>query len=587
MKPLLTLLLFLSSILPASAAHDSRLERHADGSATLMVDGSPYIIIGGETGNSMASCRIDVDKVMLDAVAHGYNTVLIPMAWELIEPRQGEFDFSSVDTILDSARSHGLKVVPLWFGAWKNSMSCYAPAWFKRDTATYPRAMTRSGKSLEIASAFSPAVYEADAKAFRALLRHIADSDTDGTVIMLQIENEIGMLEDARDHSPLAQAEYDKGVPRALISYLKKHKSSLHPTLLKKWRDAGMKSSGSWAQVFGDDIYTNELFQAYNYALYVERLAREARAILPSMPLYVNAAMNSRGRQPGQYPSGGPLAHLKDIWHAGAPTVDLLAPDLYDGDITSWLASYALADNTLFVPEIKATPANAAQAYYAVGEHKAVGLSPFAYNLRPTADIAYQREGNQRLQSLAPLLATGKKRTQSWGLYFTPDSITRTIIGDGLRIKASHYFTLPWDPRATDGSTWPETGGLILRLAPMDYIIAGSGIVLTFDPADNSPEATTPALGEDGFVLTGKDTPTPSSSSTPSTAKKQSLTPSTPSTSSTVKRTGLASVEEVSVNPDGSLTRVRTFNGDETHQGRHVRIGVDEFKILHVTLYPY
>jgi len=584
MKSLFTLILLLTTAFHATAAHDSRLERHTDGSATLTVDGKPYVIIGGETGNSMASCRADIDKVMLDAVAHGYNTLLIPMAWELIEPRQGEFDFSSVDNILGTARSHGLKVVPLWFGVWKNSMSCYAPAWFKRDTGTYPRAMTRSGKPLEIASAFSTAVYEADAKAFSALLRHIADTDTDGTVIMLQIENEIGMLEDARDYSPLAQAEYNKGVPEALTSYLRKHKSSLHPTVLKKWRDAGMKSSGAWAQVFGDDIYTDEIFQAYNYALYVERLAREARTIFPTMPLYVNAAMNSRGRKPGQYPSGGPLAHLKDIWHAGAPTVDILAPDLYDGDITSWLATYALADNPLFVPEIKATQGNSAQAYYAVGEHRAIGLSPFAYNLRPDSDIAYQREGNTKLQSLIPLLIgthknTGpSKRQKAWGLYFTPDSTTRTIISDGLGIKASHYFTLPWDPRATDGSTWPETGGLILRLAPMNYIVAGSGIVLTFDPADNTPDASSaPALGEDGFLLTGTTQPTVKPHSA-SSAKKPS---------STVKRIGLASVEEVTVNPDGTMTRVRTLNGDETHQGRHVRIGVDGFKILHVTLYPY
>lgn len=592
MKSLLTLTLLITSIFTAAAAHDSRLGRHPDGSATLMVDGAPYIIIGGETGNSMASCPADVEAVMDDAVAHGYNTVLIPVAWELIEPRQGEFDFSSVDTILTSARDHGLKVVPLWFGAWKNSMSCYAPAWFKRDTARYPRAMTRDGKPLEIASAFSPAVYEADAKAFKALLRHIADADKDGTVIMLQIENEIGMLEDARDHSPLAQAEYDKGVPKALMSHLRKNKSTLHPTLLDKWRDAGMKSSGSWSEVFGDDIYTDELFQAYNYALYVEGLAREARKVFPDMPLYVNAAMNSRGRKPGQYPSGGPLAHLKDIWHAAMPTVDILAPDLYDGNVTAWFSAYALPDNPLFVPEIKATRANAAQAYYVVGEHGAVGLSPFAYNLRPQGEFAYQREGNTRLQSLTPLLGKDSK-DKTHGLYFTPDSTTRTIIDDGVRIKASHYFTLPWDPRATDGSVWPETGGLIIRLSPMDYIVAGSGIVLTFDPAGNTPDsAPAPTLGEDGFVLTGvNDGQAPSPKpSTPSTAKDTPSTPSTPSTPltpSTAKRLGLASVEEVAVNPDGSLTRIRTFNGDETHQGRHVRIGVDEFKILHVMLYPY
>ena len=572
MKSIFTLLLLLSTVLSAAARHDSRLERQPDGSATLMVGGKPYIIIGGETGNSMASSPADIRSCMIDAAEHGYNTVLIPVAWELIEPRQGHYDFSSVDTIIASARHHSLKIIPLWFGAWKNSMSCYAPAWFKRDTATYPRAVTSSGRQLEIASAFSPAVYEADARAFRSLLRHIANTDTAGTVIMLQLENEIGMLEDARDHSELAQAEYDKGVPSRLVSYLKKHTSTLHPTLMRKWREAGMKSSGSWTQVFGDDIYTDELFQAYNYALYVERLACEARKVFPSMPLYVNAAMNSRGRRPGQYPSGGPLAHLKDIWHAGAPTVDILAPDLYDGGIASWLAAYALPDNPLFVPEIKATPANAAQAYYAVGRHRAIGLSPFAYNLRPAADRPRQREGNTLLLTLTPLLhstpSAGHSTPFTEGFYFTPDNPADTILCDGLSIRASHYFTLPWDPRATDGTPWPDTGGLIIRLSPMDYIVAGTGLVLTFEPAGTAASGTTPLLGEDGFLLTGTDT---AASAAPSSAG----------------RIGLASVEEVSVAPDGTLTRLRTLNGDETHQGRHVRIGVDDFKILHVTLYPY
>lgn len=43
-----------------------------------------------------------------------------------------------------------------------------------------------------------------------------------------------------------------------------------------------------------------------------------------------------------------------------------------------------------------------------------------------------------------------------------------------------HFFTLPWDPRATDGSKWPEGGGLIVKLAKNEYIIAGNGIVVVF-----------------------------------------------------------------------------------------------------------
>ena len=116
---------------------------------------------------------------------------------------------------------------------------------------------------------------------------------------------------------------------------------------------------------------------AWNYAKYVEHLAKTARK-LTTRPLYVNAAMNSRGRKPGEYPSAGPLAHLKDIWHAAAPTKDFLSPDLYDKGFTDWVAKYALPDNVLFIPEIRRGAGNAAQALYVLGEHDAIGLGPFS-----------------------------------------------------------------------------------------------------------------------------------------------------------------------------------------------------------------
>ncbi len=570
-----TFLLALSLLSALFINAESHLERQ--GTATrLMVDGKPYIIIGGETGNSMASCREDVDTCIAIAKAHGYNTVLFPVAWELIEPQKGRFDFTSVDDIISRAAANDLRVVLLWFGAWKNSMSCYTPLWFKQDTKTYPRARTRSGKPLEIASAFSQNVFDADAAAFTKLLRHINDTDTAGTVIMLQIENEIGMLEDARDHSKLAEAAYRKGVPSELVKYLNKNKKSLHPALLSKWQEAGMKQSGSWAELFGDDIYTDELFMAYNYAGYVEGLAEIARSIFPTMPLYVNAAMNSRGRRPGEYPSAGPLAHLKDIWHAAAPSVDFLSPDLYDKGFVDWVAAYALSDNPLFIPEIKTADGNSAQAYYVIGEHNAIGMCPFAYNLRGNrAAMARQKEGNERLKSLTPLISRHLGTGTMNGLYFDADSITRTIERDGIAVKASHYFTLPWDSRATDGSVWPATGGLIIQIAPMEYVIAGTGIVLTFNPSAKTQDE--PLLGEDGFLLDGSNRRTADSTSTAASTDKNS----------SATRIGLGQVEEIAVNPDGTFTRLRTFNGDETHQGRHVRIGVDDFKILHVKLYEY
>lgn len=556
----------LCALLCVTVIQAADISLHKQGSATqLYVDGKPFVILGGELGNSSASSPADIARIFPKLQRMNLNTVLVPVYWDMVEPVEGDFDFSLIDTTLEEARRCGLKVVFLWFGAWKNSMSCYAPSWFKSDYKKYPRAYTSEGKPLEIASAFSENVYQADSRAFKAWLGHLADVDKEGTVLMVQIENEIGMLEDARDYSAAAQREYDKGVPSQLIAFLEKNKKSLHPQLLERWRDNGMKRAGSWREVFGDDIYSDEYFMAWNYAAYVERLAREARDIL-GRPLYVNAAMNSRGRKPGEYPSAGPLAHLKDIWHAAAPTVDILSPDLYDKGFTDWVAQYHTSDNPLFIPEIRRFDGNAAQAYYIIGEHDAIGISPFSIENGSDSPQSTPVRGYAALRDLMPLLVKYQGKGVMNGFYFDNDSTERILRHDGLKITANHYFTLPWDPRATDGSEWMPMGGVIIRLAPDEYIIAGTGIVVKFE---NETESSVKRnLGEDGFLNAGSDR-----NAAPSWGGGM--------------RAGLASVDEVAVNPDGTLRFVRRYNGDETHQGRHVRIGVDDFQVLHVKLYQY
>ena len=336
----------------------------------------PCPILGGELSNSAATSVADIDEVMPRMRALGLNTVLVPAYWEVF----------------------------LWFGAWKNSMSCYTPAWFKKDTKRFPRAMTAEGKQMEIASCFSDNVLQADLKAFSALMRHIHEKDPQReVVIMMQIENEIGMLESARDHSPLAEKAY------------------------KEER---------WAEHYGTDEYADEKFMALSYARYVEHLALAAREI-HDMPLYVNAAMNSRGRRPGEYPSAGPLAHLIDFWHEGAPSIDLLAPDIYDTGFKSWCAQYAMplrpqdggtVKNRLFIPESRCCENSGVRALYAFGEHQALGFSPFAI------DQASEKETESvtKAYTLLRQVFNVKRSLNSWGLLFDQEDRERIIDDDGV-----------------------------------------------------------------------------------------------------------------------------------------------------------
>lgn len=525
----------------------------------LAIAQTEFPILGGELSNSAATSVEDIDEVMPRMKTLGLNTVLVPAYWELMEPVEGKFDFTLIDRTILQARKLQLKVVFLWFGAWKNSMSCYAPSWFKQDVKRFPRAKTAQGKPLEIASCFSEQVFQADNKAFEALVKHISETGSD-VVQMIQVENEIGMLEDARDHSSMAEAIYKKGVPHELISYLSKNKKSLHPWLKQRVNFSGK----SWTEVFGDDIYTDEIFMAYYYAKYVGRLCETARRYT-QMPLYVNAAMNSRGRKPGQYPSAGPLAHLIDLWHCGAPQLLCLAPDIYDTGFKSWAAQYALPNNRLFIPESRCCENSGARALYAFGEHRALGFSPFAI------DQASPGETENITKAYALLRQISSYSLKSWGLLFDQQDKERIITDDNTVITCRHYYTLPWDPRATDGSVWPEGGAVLIKLGNNDYLLAGTGIVVVFASTYEKAHEQQQVLGEDGFVAVG----------TQSDIKHQ------PSTSFNGSRKGIVNVDEVNIDKNGKMQYLRRLNGDQDHQGRHVRIACGDWKILHVRLYDY
>lgn len=568
----------------AETRHGFTLHKLSQGNGYLTVDGKPFIILGGELGNSSATSAADIDSIFPRLKAAGLNTILVPAYWDLIEPAEGKYDFSLIDHAILRANDLDLRLVFLWFGAWKNSMSCYAPLWFKSDYERFPRARNASGTPLEIASAFSPNVVEADCRAFSKLMNHIADTDKGHRVIMMQIENEVGMLESARDHSLTADSAFNEQVPEKLISHLTSHQSSFHPSLLKQWIESGKRTSGTWSELFGTGIETDEIFMAWHYASYIEQLAQSSRSVNPSMPLYVNAAMNSRGRKPGEYPSAGPLAHLKDIWHAAAPSLDLLAPDLYDKGFVDWTNRYSLPDNILFIPEIRLSPDNGSQALFAVGERGAIGFSPFSIEniSSPRLGMAYDI-----IAQLTPLIATARTNpTDIRGVWFDADSDEIVISPDSasdLRLSCRHFFTLPWDSRANDGSQWPEAGGIIIRLDTDEFIVAGTGIVVNFDLDDDIRAGM--QLGEDGFLATGS----PNTQSLPdNNSPSGQIKPSFNESGAATERVGIGQVAEVKVNQsDGSITPIRYLNGDETHQGRHVRIGVDDFKILHVKLYRY
>src|SRR3954471_6820511 len=210
----------------ADQAHNSTNEGmpqlRRQGSATqLIVDGSPFLVIGGELHNSSSSSIEYMQPIWQRMRDLNINTVLTPVSWELIEPTEGSFDFALVDDLIRAARSHDLRLIVLWFGSWKNGMSSYIPLWVKQDSARFPRVLIHISEPLEVLSTLVEANWQADARAFAALMHHLAEFDgQDHTVIMVQVENEVGVLGDSRDRCEAANSAYAGPVPPALLAYL-------------------------------------------------------------------------------------------------------------------------------------------------------------------------------------------------------------------------------------------------------------------------------------------------------------------------------------------------------------------------------
>ena len=317
---------------PAASASDiPHLQKQ--GTATqLIVDGKPFLARCGELLNNSATSLEYMKPVWAKLVETNLNIVIAGVSWAQIEPAEGKFDFKVVDGVIEGARSHNLRLVLIWFASWKNGLSSYPPDWLKKDFARYPRVQIEKGRTIELLSTLSDANRDADAHAFAALMRHVKEVDgRNHTVVMIQVENEVGVLGDSRDRSPAANKAFEGPVPKELMDYLQKNKETLIPEFRKVWEAAGSKTSGTWEEVFGQGPGTDEIFMAWNYARYVGRVAAAGKAEYP-IPMYANAWLYGGGRpnSPGRTPSGGPLPHVMDLWRAGAPSIDIVSPDLYN-----------------------------------------------------------------------------------------------------------------------------------------------------------------------------------------------------------------------------------------------------------------
>ena len=466
---------------PAPAGDLPRLETR-NGRHALIVDGAPFLMLGAQVNNStnypepLASAWPVMDRL-------GANTIEVPIAWQQVEPQEGRFDFSFLQTLLDQARTHDKRVVILWFGTWKNTSFSYTPDWVKLDNRRFPRMKTKAGEDHGVLSAHGAATLEADRRAFVQMMTYLRDHDPQNTVIMVQVQNETGSYRNPRDFSAMGDALFAKPIPAALAKRLNKR--------------------GTWAEAFG--AQADRAFNTWYVASYVNAIAQAGKAVKP-LPMYVNASLSGPSNVPDPYgvASGGPQQDVLDIWKAAAPAIDLGAPDIYDkssANVVQYLDKYARPDNPLRVPEIGNTAAFARFFWPAIGRG-AIGFAPFgmdetgyynyplgAADLSPATLGAFARP-YAAVGSMMRDWARIAYEKPTWGAAKPDDGAAQsTTIGDWTITAAWgewQFGMREWEWLKGDAPPWAKepVGGLaVAQLSADEFLLIGDHVRVTFDSA--------------------------------------------------------------------------------------------------------
>jgi len=455
-----------------------------NGRNAFIVDGTPYLLLGSQANNS-SNYPAALPKVWRGVEMLGANTLEIPVAWEQIEPTEGHFDFSYVDTLLAQAREHHVRLVLLWFGTWKNTNPNYTPEWVKLNNDRFPRMLDAKGNKVYALSPHYRSTLDADSKAFAKFMGHLKDADPQRTVILVQVENETGTYGCVRDYSPVAQKLFDGPVPGQLV--------------------AGMhKKPGTWKQVFGKDA--DEFFHAWYISTYVEKVAEAGKAVYP-LPMYVNAWLRDpyNYQAPTTYAAGGPTWNVLDIWKIGAPSLALAAPDIYGhtyANIMGQIDRYHRPDNPLMIVEI-GNEKLFARVFFSVLGNQGLGFSPFGFDFTgysnyplgaKKVDAEAIEPFAQNFRILAPMAREWAKisfENNVWGTSEPDDQRPQTIalgrwtatISYGQwQLSEMHVgFKGEGKPPGTEN---PSGGALIAELGPDEYLVIAQRARVAFALTD-------------------------------------------------------------------------------------------------------
>ena len=279
-------------------------------------------------------------------------------------------------------------------------------------------------------------------------------------------------------------------------------------------------------------MYCDELFMAWNYAGYVNKVAAAGKKEYP-IPMYANCWLDPVDNpKPGDFPSGCPEARLMDVWRSRQTALDMLAPDLYASEFDYRCQLYTRLGNPLFIPEMNSSDDGARNIFVAIGKYNAIGVSPFGIDHIKDPEKSGFSKSYGILSQLAPQILEKELKKQVIGFVIDEKNPVVTFEMNGYKLEISldelfgHKSTLGY--------------GIVMADSENKFTGAGSGFRVRFFPLDKDSKTII----------------------------------------------GVGNVDEGTFK-DGVWIPGRRLNGDEDDQGRAWRFGFWQTAIEKCTVYKY
>src|SRR5262249_54280883 len=151
-------------------------------------------------------------------------------------------------------------------------------------------------------------------------------------------------------------------------------------------------------------------------------------------------------------------------------------------NFAEWCRKYQRSGNPLFIPEAVLSPTSAVNALYTIGQHDAIGFSPFSVESLQNPGESPLAQSYAMLTQLAPLILDRQGKGVMAGLLpeGAEQRVPQQVRLNGYTLNVTYERPAP--PVSLGGLTYDTlSGGIVIAVGLDEFIFAGTGLIVTFE----------------------------------------------------------------------------------------------------------